>query len=256
MNEIKKVPGVRARIPIAILALMYVLLNSILIIIRYKGHIFEGNAYMFVAMLPILLFGIYFLALHKIQPATPYVVFAMLAVNLGTLTINVGSLWSSGSYNFLYVLRELFDGGISESNMFILWYVVASMVPLLMSVAIFFLIKGGRIGKIMLIVTAGICCLEPLFYVAKIAEEENTSKYVSHDAVNYIFALLPILLYAALILYAAFNTPPTYVSAASKPSNTDMLLNRELEIYQELLDQGKITSEEYEAKRIEMNSKK
>ncbi|MBQ7779571.1 MAG: SHOCT domain-containing protein [Clostridia bacterium] len=256
MNEIKKNPGVRARIPIAILALTYVLLNSILSIIRYKGHLFGENAHMFLAMLPILLLGIYFLALHKIQPATPYVVFAMLAVNLSTLTISLGSLWSSGSYNFLYVLRELFDGGISESNMFILWYVVASIVPLLMSVAIFFLIKGGRTGKIMLIVTAGICCLEPLFYAAKIAEEENASKYVSHDAVSYISALLPILLYAALILYAAFNTPPTYVPSASKSANTDMPLSRELEIYQELLVKGRITPEEYEEKRIEINNRR
>lgn len=205
MNEIKKVPGVRARIPIAILVLSYVALHLILHFAFAKNFVFAVHGYTILGILPILLLGIYLLSMYKVHSPTPYVVFAMLGIGFGSTSFGLGVSWVTGSYNFCYqTLNVLIEGKISLLSVREWSYFIAGIAHPLLIISIFFLIKGGRAGKILLTVTSALCCLETLIYAAGMADLANRIGY-NYDAVEYLRVLAPILFYVALLLYAAFN---------------------------------------------------
>ncbi len=205
MNEIKKVPGVRARIPIAILILSYVALHLILSFAFAKNFVFAVHGYKILGILPILLLGIYLLSMYKVHSPTPYVVFAMLGIGFGSTSFGLGVSWVTGSYNFCYqTLNALIEGKISLLSVREWSYFIAGIAHPLLIISIFFLIKGGRAGKILLTVTSALCCLETLLYAAGMVEYTNRIGY-NYRAVEYLNVLAPILFYTALILYAAFN---------------------------------------------------
>lgn len=247
MNEFKK-NEIKARIPIAILVLAFVVLRFIMMLT--EEHVrWQYVVYQIASLIPIILLGVYFITIYKKQSAAPYVVFATVSMSMG---------WSYGAYYSVNILTNLFMGKIKKVDSDFLEYLFESVAGIMLCVAIFLIVKGSKKSKIMLILSSSFSALGRIFNVVSMSEYNKKYPEWGYEGSEFFTSLLPILLYAALILYAALNDPTAGVSERAQStyvSVVDMSPDQALAMLKDKFDLGIITEEEYKVKRAEIISK-
>ena len=217
--------NIKARIPIAVMLYVYVMAYILMPV--FNGGV-DGILLIFriLKITPIMLFGVYLLALYKTQSVAPYIVFALL----GT-----GTSWGANYNNLWFLLR--YDSSLEERTAQI---VLSFLANILICVTIFLIVKCNKKSRIMLILTSVISCIELVV-----------------DLGFSVDSLVYILFYAAIILYAAFNSLTTGVISENQvvcEKDSSVSPDQALATLKNAFEVGIITEEEYKTKRTEIIS--